>query len=197
MTIHTAIPSPIGTMTVDEFLLFLEGRPEEEHWDLVEGVATMMAPASYAHQWIVFRLQSLLNAHFQNTDAELRAYQDVGVRVAALDNFMPRPDVAVVPGIPGDEYYSIAFRFVAEILSPSNTPRLIERKIKRYRDNAECHHILIIDSRRVWAELHSRGEAWTVSRLEDSNAEIALPAFGFACRLGDLYRGTTLDSERR
>lgn len=197
MTIHTAIPSPTGNMTVEEFLHFLEERPEEEHWDLVDGVATMMAPTSYAHQWIVYRLQNLLNGHFQNTNTELRAYQDVGVRVTALDNFMPQPDVVVVPGVPGHEYYSTNFRFVAEILSPSNTPRLIERKIKRYRDNADCHYILIIDSRRIWAELHSRGEGWSVARLEDANADIALPALGFACRLGDLYRGTTLDPARR
>ena len=41
-----------GTMDLDEFMAFLEMRPKEERWDLIEGVAVMMAPPSLAHQWI-------------------------------------------------------------------------------------------------------------------------------------------------
>ena len=41
-----------GTMDVDEFMAFLETRPDGEHWELIEGVVVMMAPASYAHQRI-------------------------------------------------------------------------------------------------------------------------------------------------
>ena len=39
-----------GTMDVDAFMAFLETRPNGEHWELIEGVAVMMAPASPAHQ---------------------------------------------------------------------------------------------------------------------------------------------------
>jgi hypothetical protein len=42
-----------GNMDVDEFVAFLEPRPDGEHWELIEGVAVMTAPASYAHQRIV------------------------------------------------------------------------------------------------------------------------------------------------
>ena len=196
MTVHTATPAPMGTMTVDEFLLFLESRPDEDHWDLIDGVAVMMAPPTYAHQRISYNLQSLLNGHFGAKGLDLFAYQEAGVRVAGLDNFMPRPGVAAVPGIAGDEYYSTAFRFVAEVLSPSNTRRLTGQKLQRYRDSAECLSVLIVDSRRIWAELHSRGEAWTAQTLDDPAAAITLPAFGFTCRLGELYRGTVLEPGR-
>jgi hypothetical protein len=37
-------------MDVDEFMSFLETRPDAKHWELIEGVAVMMAPASHAHQ---------------------------------------------------------------------------------------------------------------------------------------------------
>ena len=141
-------------------------------------------------------LQSLLNGHFGAKGLDLFAYQEAGVRVAGLDNFMPRPGVAAVPGIAGDEYYSTAFRFVAEVLSPSNTRRLTGQKLQRYRDSAECLSVLIVDSRRIWAELHSRGEAWTAQTLDDPAAAITLPAFGFTCRLGELYRGTVLEPGR-
>src|ERR1022692_4716580 len=50
MNLNTpALPS-LGTMDVDEFIAFLETRPDGEHWELIEGVAVMMAPSSYAHQ---------------------------------------------------------------------------------------------------------------------------------------------------
>ncbi|HEY2186480.1 MAG TPA: Uma2 family endonuclease, partial [Xanthobacteraceae bacterium] len=51
-----------GSMDVDEFMAFLETRPHGEHWELIEGVAVMMAPASYAHQRIVRNLCELLNS---------------------------------------------------------------------------------------------------------------------------------------
>ena len=56
MTVNAPVRSPSGTMDVDEFMAFLETRPHTERWDLIEGVAVMMAPASYAHQRIVRNL---------------------------------------------------------------------------------------------------------------------------------------------
>jgi hypothetical protein len=55
----------------------------------------------------------------------------------------------------------------------------------------------VIQSRRIGAELHSRGETWTVQSFDDPAATLTLPAFGFSCRLGDLYRGTILEPGRR
>jgi Uma2 family endonuclease len=54
----------LGTMDVDEFMAFLETRPHGEHWELIEGVAVMMAPATYAHQHIAYNLCILLNDAF-------------------------------------------------------------------------------------------------------------------------------------
>ena len=53
MTVEAPVrPAYSGTMDVDEFMAFLETRPDEEHWELIEGVAVMMAPPTYAHQRI-------------------------------------------------------------------------------------------------------------------------------------------------
>jgi Uma2 family endonuclease len=196
MTIHAA-PSPMGTMTVDEFLSFLEFRPDEERWDLVDGVATMMAPPTYAHQRIASNLAVLLNARFEAAGIDLQAYPAAGVRIAGLDNFMPRPDVVARPGLAGDEIYAMDFRFVAEVLSPSNTRRLIDLKLNRYRASPDCLYVLVIDARRIWAELHGRDDGWTAKMLDDPERILALPGFGFRCQLGELYRNTTLAAAAR
>jgi Uma2 family endonuclease len=52
MNVNTPAQPSSGTMDVDEFMAFLETRPDNERWDLIEGVAVMMAPPSYAHQRI-------------------------------------------------------------------------------------------------------------------------------------------------
>lgn len=197
MTIQTATPTPSATMTVEEFLLFLETRPDEEHWDLLDGVAIMMAPPTHAHQHIAYNLQRLLNDHLEARGVDLLAYHEAGVRVAGLDNFMPRPDVGAWPGLAKDHLYSTEFQFVAEILSPSNTRKLIDRKLDRYRGSSQCLYVLVLDARRIWAELHSRGETWSVETFTDTSASLEFPAFGFRCVLGDLYRRTMLDPARR
>ena len=100
MTVNA--PSPLsGNMDVDEFMAFMETRPKGEHWDLIEGVAVMMAPASYAHQRIASNLCHLLNGAFAARHLDLYAYFDVGVRSPGVRNFQPEPDVAVVPGVAG------------------------------------------------------------------------------------------------
>jgi Uma2 family endonuclease len=109
---------------------------------------------------------------------------------------MPRPDIGVWPGLAGDDYYTTAFRFAGEILSPSNTRKLIARKLDRYRGSSDCQSVLVLDARKIWAELHRRGETWTVETMDGPLAPVALPAFGFSCLLGDLYRYTFLDPAR-
>ena len=56
MNVNAPAPAFSGSMDVDEFMAFLETRPDEERWDLIEGVAVMMAPPSVAHQRIVYNL---------------------------------------------------------------------------------------------------------------------------------------------
>ena len=45
-----------GSMDVDEFMAFVETRPHGEDWELIEGVAVMKAPATYAHRRLAFNL---------------------------------------------------------------------------------------------------------------------------------------------
>src|ERR1700693_1956187 len=106
MNLNTPASSLSGTMEVDEFMAFLETRPEEEHWELIEGVAVMMAPASYAHQRIASNFCNLLNSAFAARRLDLYAYNDVGIRSAGVKNFQPEPDVVVVPGVSGYDLYS-------------------------------------------------------------------------------------------
>ena len=52
MTVDAPITPLSGAMDVDEFMTFYETRPDEEHWELIDGVAVRMGPVSLAHRRI-------------------------------------------------------------------------------------------------------------------------------------------------
>src|SRR5262245_9317645 len=116
MNVNAPTPAYSGTMDVDEFMAFYETRPKGEHWELIEGVAVMMAPPSHAHQRIVQNLCSLLNAAFAARRSDLFAYPGLGVRTAGVRNFQPQPNVVVRPGVASYDLYSEDFQLAAEIL---------------------------------------------------------------------------------
>jgi Uma2 family endonuclease len=136
MNMNAAARPFSGTMDLDEFMDFLETRPDGEHWELIEGVAVMMAPASYAHRRITRNFCELLNGACAAGNVDLFAYFDVGVRSPGVRNFQPQPDVVVVPGVAGANLYSENFQLAAEVSSPSNTRTEIGLKLRRHLDRA-------------------------------------------------------------
>jgi Uma2 family endonuclease len=182
-----------GNMDVDEFMAFLETRPDGEHWELIEGVAVMMAPASYAHQRIAYNLCTLLNNAFAAQGLDLCAYFDVGVRSPSVRNFQPQPDVAVVPGVAGYDYYSERFQLAAEVLSPTNTRQEIDLKLRRYREAPDNLYAIVIEPTEFLVEIYARSRNWQPAILARADDPIEMPEFGVRCTVADLYRGTPLN----
>lgn len=184
-------------MNVDEFMAFYQTRPDEEHWELIDGVAVMTAPPSYRHQRIVQNLCALLNGAFTKTGVDLFAYIDAGVRAPGMRNFQPEPDVVVVPGPAGDEVYAEHFQLAAEVLSPSNTRAEIDLKLRFYREAPDNLYVVVIEPREFLVEVHAKRTDWTPVRLTKPDDPLVMPEFGLSCRVADLYRGTPLDPQRR
>jgi len=190
-----ARPLP-GTMDVDEFMAFLETRPKGEHWHLIEGIAVMMAPPSYAHRRIARNLCELLNSAFAAQHLDLFAYIGTGVRTPGVRNFQPEPDVVVMPGVAGYNLYSENFQLVAEILSPSNTRREIDLKLRRYCEAPDNLYAVVIEPREFLVEIHAKNRNWASLALTSAGDLIEMPEFGLRCSVADLYRGTPLDAQR-
>jgi Uma2 family endonuclease len=183
-------------MDVDEFMAFLETRPNGEHWDLIEGIAVMMAPPSKAHQRIAMNLCDLLNRSFAEKQLDLYAYHETAIRSPGLINFQPQPDVVVIPGVSGYDLYSEDFQLVAEVLSPSNTRAEIALKLRRYREAPDNLYALVIEPRELLVEIYAKSRNWEPIILKQADDPIEMPEFGLSCRVVDLYRGTPLDPER-
>ena len=185
-----------GTMHVDEFMAFLEMRPKEERWDLIEGVAVMMAPPSYAHHQIASNLQFLLRVSLEAHAPMLAAYQEGGVNLGpSLQHYDPEPDVVVVDAEvmrqPGKRYAD-RFYLAAEVVSPSDRT-YVETKRELYKLHAHCKYVLTIQQERIEIRFDTRTEAGRNEQLfTEADDVLVLPDFGLHCKVFDLYRGTSL-----
>jgi Uma2 family endonuclease len=193
---NTNAPAALsGTMDVDEFMAFMETRPKGEHWDLIEGVAVMMSPATDVHQRVAYNFCSLLDAAITARRLKLVACLDVGVRNPGVLNFQPRPDVVVIPGPARVNLYSERFQLATEVLSPSNTRREIDLKLRRYCEGVANLYAVVIDPLAFWVEIYAKSRKWDVMVLKRPDDVIEMPEFGLQCRVADLYRSTELDPE--
>ena len=182
--------SPI--LSVASFRTWLASRPDEEHWELIEGVPVMMTPPNRRHQRIASNLESLLNAALKRHDSAFAAYHDIGVNILSTVPYDPEPDVAVIREDENpDPRYADCFYLVAEVLSDSDEG-FIDSKRDIYRAHSFCTCILLIRQDRMEITADRRTvEGWR-SQVLRADDELALPEFGLACQVKDVYRDTPL-----
>ena len=191
--------APLRTprMSVELFRGFVEGRPDEEHWELIDGVAMMMAPPTKAHQRIASNLERLLNDALERHSPALVAYQRVGVNLGPkVQDYDPEPDVTVVDADGDDERYSDRFYLAAEIVSSSDRS-YVESKREVYKLHDSCICILTVQQDRFEVRTDLRTDTgWSEQVLKQADDILALPDFGLRCKVADLYRGTPLVPRR-
>jgi len=77
-------------LSVASFRTWLTSRPEEEHWELIEGVPMMVNPRNRRHQRIASNLEPLLNAALRRRDPTFVAYHDIRIARRSLRSIGPR-----------------------------------------------------------------------------------------------------------
>jgi Uma2 family endonuclease len=183
-------------MSIELFRAFYATRPDEERWQLIDGVAIMMTPPTKAHQRIASNLERLLLDALESHAPNLAAYQRLGVNLApAVDHYDPEPDVLLIDAPTGpeaDERYADRFYLAAEIVSTSDEV-WVEKKRDIYKLHETCICILIVRQDRFDVRVDLRTDAgWTEQVLTKPDDLLVLAEFGLRCKLSDLYRGTAL-----
>jgi Uma2 family endonuclease len=179
-------------LSVASFRAWLASRPDEEHWELIEGVPMMMTPPNRRHQRIASNLESLLNAALRRNNPALTAYHDIGVNIISTVPYDPEPDVAVIREDENpDPRYADRFYLVAEVLSESDKT-VIESKREIYRAHPSCTCILLVRQDRLEITLDRRtADGWRSEVLYGAD-ELTLLEFGLTCLVKDVYRDTSL-----
>jgi Uma2 family endonuclease len=189
-------PFPVrtdGKFTVEEYLAFIDSRPDDERWQLIDGVAMMMPPPTVPHQIIAGNLAFELNALFRQQRRKLLAVQEVGLTVPNVANFRPRADMAVLDKpfnlkVP----YADRFYLVMEVLSDSSTDKDIAAKSSRYIQHPQNLYCLLVDQDEPRVEVRARAQGWEPVELKGLDAVLELPEWGFRMSLADLYDGMAL-----
>ena len=179
-------------LSVASFRTWLTSRPDEEHWELIEGVPMMMTPPNRRHQRIASNLESLLNAALRRRDPTFVAYHDIGVNIVSTVPYDPEPDVTVIREDENpDPRYADRFYLVAEVLSESDKG-IIESKREIYRAHPSCTCILLVhqDRPEIIAE-HRTADGWR-SQVLHADDELAVPDFGLICLVRDVYHDTRM-----
>jgi Uma2 family endonuclease len=181
-------------LSVASFRAWRGSRPDEEHWELIEGVPMMMAPPNRRHQRIASNLEGLLNDALKRHNPALAAYQAIGVNIVSTVPYDPEPDVAVIREEENsDPRYADRFYLVAEVLSDSDKD-VIEGKRDIYRAHPSCTCILLVCQDRVEITVdHRTADGWRSQVLRAGDA-LTLPEFGLTCPVKDVYRDTPLAS---
>jgi Uma2 family endonuclease len=180
-------------LSVASFRAWLTSRPDEEHWELIEGIPMMMAPPNRRHQRITFNIVSLLNSAFKRHNSMFAVYQDIGVNIVSEVPYDPEPDVAVIREDENpDPRYAERFYLAAEVLSDSDKD-VIDSKRAIYRAHPACTCILLIRQDRIEIIVDRRSDdGWRSQTLRQGTDTLSLPEFGLSCPVRDVYQDTPL-----
>ena len=189
-------------MQVPDFLVFLEGRPETERWELVGGMPVMMSPSKIAHQRIASNIERALNTAIETFGLSRRADREIGLQIEAAPGYRPEPEVAVIDADYEHERYASRFYGVVEVLSATDLARnprsgrtAMDDKLLFYRSHASAEFILVVSQDEMRLEVYRRGAdgAWLLPiTIGEPDEVLVLPRLGTVCTLADMYKGVRL-----
>ena len=180
----------IAPMTVEDFLVFADSRPDDERWELIDGEPILSPSASYTHQTIVRNIILHLGNLSLARTTDWAAIPGIGVRLS--DFRAPVPDVLIRPAdnLRGSVCDDMIVAF--EVLSPSTADHDLRWKRKAYADLPSLAHYVVIAQDAVEVVIYSRAANWAESRLESADASLDLPAVGLRLPLAQIYWQTGL-----
>jgi Uma2 family endonuclease len=182
-------------MTLAEFLSWDDGT--DARYELIDGIAVPMAPAARAHGALSGNIVGAIHSALRSRP-ECTVYVEAGiVPPNRAENFYV-PDLSVSCDEPDDDEPQLRNPvLIVEILSPSTAAFDRTRKISDYRLIPSVREILLLNPRRISAEIWRRaGDGWAHEAIENPGATLTLNCIPLSILIGALYRGVRLPDRR-
>lgn len=178
-------------MKVAEFIEMIRPYPDEERWELLDGLPVPMAPQSERHQIIVMNLLRLADRLARPKGC--RALPGLGLLNDEIDDYAPIPDVVIRRGPRLDGGYADDPVLLAEVLSPSTMDNDRGRKLHFYRSIASLRTILVVYQDEVRIEAWQRdGAEWRRLVKKRRSDRIDVPELDGELALADIYEDVPL-----
>jgi Uma2 family endonuclease len=184
--------APEQQMTIEEFLAFTDTRPEEERWELIEGVPVLNPSPIDFHQIVVTNIVAFLVRWKIETKASWLPLIGTGTRVPVSVHSLPQPDVMVKERPPTGSAVSDDGLALFEVLSKSNTRADQAWRRRVYASVPNCQHYVTVSLRGVEVVVYDRASNWRSRAAASLTEALDLPALGLAMPVADIYRWTPL-----
>lgn len=175
-------------MTADE----LEVMPDEDRYELIDGILVERPPVGNESDWIAGELQAILRNHVRAARLGWVFGSESGYQCFPDDpNRLRRPDVSFVRfGRFPDEripkgYARLAPDLIVEVVSPNDLAEKVEEKVQDFL-SAGVRQVWVVDpeSRAVHVRRPDRS-ATSLSGDDELTGEDVVP--GFLCRVVELF----------
>jgi Uma2 family endonuclease len=186
------VPEPHDQMTIREFLAFTKTRPDEERWELIEGVPVLNASPIDYHQAIAGNILSFLLVWKANKHATWHPMMGIGTRVPASPNSLPQPDLFVMAGQMTGRPDTNDALVIFEILSRSNTKADQEWRRRVYSSVPNCQHYVTVSMKTPDVTTFDLSTSWQPRPAKGLASSLDLSALGLSIPLADIYRYTPL-----
>jgi Uma2 family endonuclease len=174
-------------MTVDEFLVWAEGR--EGKWELHDGRPVAMAPERAVHARVKTHAGAALLLALRRAGAECGVYTDgLSVRVKRRRVFVP--DLVVIcPPAPEEDLETSTPLVVVEVLSPSTASYDHGLKLEGYFSLSSLAHCLLLDTDRRVVIQHSRGREGVIETRMLHEGPVLLDPPGIVLEVDEFFGG--------
>lgn len=185
-----------GPYDVASFKDFLEGRPDGERWELVDGYALQSASPRIGHQRIASNFERHLNELLSRVRPEWRADREIGIEVSRTAKDRPEPEVTVIDkDIDPDQNYAERFYLVMEVPSASDRGQKLKAKVGFYKSHPDNLFVVVVEQDEQSVVIHRRmgPDEWAETELNAPSDELRLEGLGTVCTLEQLYANTRFD----
>ncbi|MBV8105043.1 MAG: Uma2 family endonuclease [Hyphomicrobiales bacterium] len=187
------MPTALKQMTVDEFLLWAEGR--EGRWELHDGVPVMisdapvaMSPERLAHTRTKGTAFVALADGLKKKGLPCEVFTDgLAIKIDARTTFEPDASVVWGPRRSDDAIVLTDPMIVVEVLSPSTAAIDHGRKLSGYFSLPSVEHYLILDPERRVVIHHKRGQGDAIETRVLSGGAASLDPPGFEVAVEALF----------
>jgi Uma2 family endonuclease len=172
----------------EDFLAFLEDRPEHERWELVEGTLHMMAPPAARHQVITSNLVSLLQNALRAKTSRLIAVPNLGIFApSAATRTSAIPDIAIVERPLPEGGFTDRPIIVVEILSPSTRAFDLGWKKPFYLAIPGLAAYVVVETKRPDIVVFAPGKGARGRRVTGLDGTLDLDCLGLPLSLAAIY----------
>ena len=180
-------------MTIEEFLAFTDTRPQEERWELIEGVPVMNPSPVKKHQLIASNISGFLLNEKERLGAGWLPMLGVGTEVPLSPKSLPLPDVYVQEGgLADDSHVTDDAIVIFDVLSRSNTKADQAWRRRVYSSVPNCRHYVTVSLKLAEGTVYDRDTQWTARILQGLDKCVELAAIGVTVPLARIYRWTPL-----